>query len=256
MVDSSIGELLLSMAVLFGATYLLAGFFQRLRIPAILGALFVAMAARYTPLGKALLSAPLYGHFDFLAQVGAMFLLFYIGTQIDIKKMKTMGSDIVWCTALNTMIPFLLGMAVMFGLGYGPMLAIVIGLTRMPTAEAVVVPILDDFNLIRSRVGALIVGVGTLDDVIEVFLVVIVSIWIGKKAMTINGEPWGLVLPLVLSLVLFVFAVWLSRRWLISWLARWLPSKPQNLIMLSVLVLFGFGGGTEYGHMGMLIGAI
>ena len=34
-------------------------------------------------------------------------------------------------------------------LGYGWLMALVIGLTHMPTAEAVIVPILDEFKLIR-----------------------------------------------------------------------------------------------------------
>jgi len=54
---------------------------------------------------------------------------------------------------LNTTVPFLMGMGVMLALGYGWLMAFVIGLTRMPTAEAVIVPILDEFKLIRTRVG-------------------------------------------------------------------------------------------------------
>ena len=38
-----VGELLLHLAVLFALTYLLAGFLARVRIPAILGALLVAL---------------------------------------------------------------------------------------------------------------------------------------------------------------------------------------------------------------------
>jgi len=44
------GELLL-LAILFGLTYALGGLLEKLRIPVILGALFVTMAAHYTPIG-------------------------------------------------------------------------------------------------------------------------------------------------------------------------------------------------------------
>jgi hypothetical protein len=94
--------------------------------------------------------------------------------------MKDQSGDIVWLTALNTIVPFLLGMAVMLALGYGWLLALVIGLTRMPATEAVIVPILDEFKLIRTRVGEFIIGAGVLDDVIEVILVAFVSVWIGE----------------------------------------------------------------------------
>ena len=73
-----VGEILLDLALLFGLVSLLAGLLVRVRIPGILGALLVAMAARGTPLGTRLLSPEVYGTFTFLAQLGVLFLLFFI----------------------------------------------------------------------------------------------------------------------------------------------------------------------------------
>lgn len=162
MVETHIGELLLYLALLFALTYMLAGLLERIRIPGILAALFVAMAVRYMPLGGHLLSPEFHLPLSFLADLGVLFLLFFIGLQIDLKEMRDQSGEIIWLTLLNTSVPFLFGMAVMLALGYGWLMAFVIGLTRMPTAEAVIVPILDEFKLIRSRVGELIIGAGVL----------------------------------------------------------------------------------------------
>ena len=43
--ELQVGELLLDLALLFALTYLLAGLLERRRIPGILAALFIAMAA-------------------------------------------------------------------------------------------------------------------------------------------------------------------------------------------------------------------
>ncbi len=254
-----VGKLLLALTLLLGASYLLAAVLTRLRIPGILGALVVAMAAHYSPLNGLLLGPDLYPVFGFLANLGVLFLLFFIGLQIDMGEMRKLSRDIVWLTVLNTSFPFLLGMLVMLAMGYGWMLAFVIGLTRMPTAEAVIVPILDEFNLIRTRVGRFIVGTGVLDDVIEVFLIAFVSVWIGEKAASstamgnlIEDE----VLRLVAIVALFLIAALISYRWLAPWLSRLLPRRPRNLTLLSMLVVFGFGGFAEYGELGMVIGAI
>ena len=56
MIETHIGEFLLFLALLFALTYMLAGLLERIRIPGILAALFVAMAVHYTPLGGRLLS--------------------------------------------------------------------------------------------------------------------------------------------------------------------------------------------------------
>lgn len=252
MTEFRVGELLLELALLFAFTYLLAGLLERKRIPGILAALFVAMAVRYVPLGERLLSPEFHVPLSFLADLGVLFLLFFIGLQIDLKEMREQSGDIVWLTVLNTTVPFLLGMAVMLVLGYGWLLAFVIGLTRMPTAEAVIVPILDEFKLIHTRVGEFIIGAGVLDDVIEVFLVALVSVWIGEKAGDVGGNITGI----LTGALAFILLAWLGYRWLIALLAHWLPRRPRNLMLLSVFILFGFGGLSEYSSLGMVVGAI
>lgn len=252
MTELQLGELLLDLALLFGATYLLAGLLTRVRIPGILAALIVAMAAHYTPFGDLLLSPEFNIPLNFLAQLGVLFLLFFIGLQIDPAEMRNSSSDIIWLTILNTIVPFFFGVCVMLALGYGWMLAFVIGMTRMPTAEAVIVPILDEFQLIRTRVGTFIIGAGVLDDVIEVFLVAFVSVWIGEK----TGEATGGLSAVMVGSAFFILLAWINYRWLIDLLVRWLPRRPRNLLLLSMVVLFGFGGFSQYVELGMVVGAI
>ena len=78
MVETPIGELLLALALLFALTYLLAGLLERARIPGFLAALFVALAVHHTPLGGCLLSPGFYVPLMFLAELGVLFLLFFI----------------------------------------------------------------------------------------------------------------------------------------------------------------------------------
>ena len=250
--ELKIGELLLNIALLFISTYLLAGLLTRIRIPGILAALIIAMAMHYTPFGDRLLSPDFKIPLSFLAQLGVLFLLFFIGLQIDPEEMRKSSGDIVWLTILNTIMPFLFGVAVMLALGYGWLLAFVIGMTRMPTAEAVIVPILDEFQLIRTRVGTFILGAGVLDDVIEVFLVAFVSVWIGEKAGGGENDIFGI----LIGSTAFILLAWISYRWLIRWLTIWLPRRPRNLLLLCMVILFGFGGLSEYIKLGMVVGAI
>lgn len=256
MTGTQLGEILLELSILFGTTFFLARPLTRLRIPGILGALFVAMGAHYTPIGSRLLSPDLYPSLDFLAQLGVMFLLFYIGMEIDLKEMRRSGKDIILCTVTNTVTPFLLGIAVMLAMGYDLLISFVIGLTLMPTAEAVIVPMLDEFKLIRTRVGQFIVGVGTLDDVIEVFIVALVSIWIGEKAavgaVSLESEFTGI----LLTITIFIALTFFCYRWIIPYLRNWLPDTPVNLILLSMFVMFALSGVAEFGGLGMVVGSI
>ena len=256
MSEQIFGQFLLLIALLFGITYLLAGFFERLNIPGILAALFVAMGIHYTPIGTLLSSGEIYVMFTELADLGVLFLLFFIGLQIDMKEMSAQSSNIILATVLNTLMPFLLGVAVMRYLGYDWMISFVVGLTRMPTAEAVIVPILDEFKLIRTKVGSYIVGAGVLDDVIEVFLIALVSLWIGEQSGMSITRTEGSILMMLFNVALFVVAAWVVRKWVLVPLSSWLKMRVSNLIFLTMIVLFVFGGFAEYTDLGLVVGAI
>ncbi len=251
--EFELGELLLSLSLVFALTYALGYFLSQFRIPSILAALFVGMALSYTSFSPLIHSVPAFeSTFSFLANLGVLFLLFYIGLQIDLREMKRSSSDIVWLTLLNTVIPFVFGVAAMLLYGYGWAIALVIGMTRMPTAEAVIVPILDEFNMVKSRVGMFIIGAGVLDDIIEVVLVGIVSVWIGSEA----GGAHGSVVGLLSGIAAFGFISWLFYIWIPRITQEWEPKTLSALMLFSLIILFGFGGFGEYVELGMVVGAI
>jgi len=251
--EIELGELLLSLSLVFALTYGLGYFLSRFRIPSILAALFVGMALSYTPFSTFVhTTAAFESTFTFLSNLGVLFLLFYIGLQIELGEMKKSSSDIIWLTVLNTIIPFFFGVVAMLLYGYGWAIALVIGMTRMPTAEAVIVPILDEFKMIKTRVGTFIIGAGVLDDIIEVVLVGIVSIWIGSK----TGESHGGIAGLLAGIFAFMLVSWIFYRWMPRIMQQWKPKNLNALMIFSLVILFGFGGFGEYVELGMVIGAI
>ena len=251
--EIELGELLLSLSLVFALTYTLGYFLSKFRVPSILAALFVGMALSYTPFFPFVHSVTAFETtFSFLADLGVLFLLFYIGLQIELKEMKKSSSDIIWLTVLNTIIPFIFGVVAMLIYGYGWAVALVIGMTRMPTAEAVIVPILDEFKMIKTRVGTFIIGAGVLDDIIEVILVGIVSIWIGSK----TGQSHGGVAGLFAGIFAFMLISWIFYRWMPRIMQKWEPESLSALMIFSLIILFGFGGFGEYVELGMVVGAI
>lgn len=251
--EVELGELLLSLSFIFVLTYTFGYLLSRFRIPGILAALFVGMALSYTPFAAFVHSiAAFESTFSFLADLGVLFLLFYIGLQIELGEMKKSSSEIIWLTVLNTIFPFFFGVAAMLLYGYGWAIALVIGMTRMPTAEAVIVPILDEFKMIKTRVGTFIIGAGVLDDIIEVVLVGIVSVWIGMK----SGQSHGGVIGLLAGIFVFMLISWALYRWIPQMMKKWEPENLNALMLFSLVILFGFGGFGEYVELGMVVGAI
>lgn len=251
--EIELGELLLSLSLVFALTYILGYLLSKVRIPSILAALFVGIALSYTPFLAFIHSVPTFENtFSFLSNLGVLFLLFYIGLQIELNEMKKSSSDIIWLTVLNTMIPFVFGVVAMLLYGYGWAIALVIGMTRMPTAEAVIVPILDEFKMIKTRVGTFIIGAGVLDDIIEVVLVGVVSVWIGSK----TGQSHGGITGLFVGIFAFMLISWIFYRWMPRIMQKRKPENLSALMIFSLVILFGFGGFGEYVELGMVVGAI
>jgi Ca2+-transporting ATPase len=137
------------------------------------------MSANHLPVTYILHTDSFKHSFSLLANIGVIFLLFFIGLQIDLEKMKKLGRSITIAMILNAVGPFLLGTALMRMMGYEWLISLMMGIALMPTAEAVIVPLLDRFGLTETRTGRYIIGVGVLDDVIEVMMVIGASLWIG-----------------------------------------------------------------------------
>jgi len=213
--EGTLGSLLMVSAVLFAATFLIGTPLKRLHIPMLVSALFVGMIVPYTPL-QVYLQTPSFPHsFSLLADIGVIFLLFFIGLEIDLEKMRKQGREITLAMFLNAIGPFLLGTAFMRLVGYDWLMSGIMGIALMPTAEAVIVPLLDKFGLIHTRTGRYIIGVGVLDDIIEVMMVIAASLWIGEhEGTTLKG---GTVLTQTLvDLGLFFLFVFLLYRWIVT----------------------------------------
>jgi len=94
-----------------------------------------------------------------------------------------------------------------------------------------------------------------LDDVIEVFLIAFVSVWIGERAGGAAGTEREIG-HVLLGLAVFAGVAFAGYRWILPTISRWLPRTPRNLILLAVLVLFGLGGFSEFAGLGIVVGAI
>lgn len=251
---STLAKFLLVLSALLALTLLVSAVLQRVRIPSMIAALLVGVGARYTPMAHTL-SVPADGDlFGVFAQLGVLFLLFFVGLQIDMRDVRQSGREVLLLTISSTSVPFLLGLVVMLALGYDAVTAVVIGMSLMPTAEVVVVPILDEFGVLHTRVGQLIVSAGTLDDVVEVALVAVVSVWLGSKVAGATASV--LLASAAAGIVVLVGLGWIGSRWLLPRLVRWMPNEAHHLVMVSMCVVLGFVGVATLAGLGPLIGAI
>jgi Kef-type K+ transport system membrane component KefB len=133
--------------------------------------------------------------FNVLSTMGMLFLLFMIGFNLEIGQMKRFGTHILKGAILIVGLEASVVGAILFFLfpdqiGNSPLVAIVVALSFATVGEAVLLPILAKFNLLKTQCGQLTLGIGTLDDILEVLtLIMIPFLPILLPTLNIQGFP-------------------------------------------------------------------
>jgi Kef-type K+ transport system membrane component KefB len=117
--------------------------------------------------------------FNVLSTMGMLFLLFMIGFNLEIGQMKRFGKHIVKGAILIVGLEACVAGALFYfvfpaEVGNSPLVAIVVALSFATVGEAVLLPILAKFQILKTNFGQLTLGIGTLDDVLEVLTLILI----------------------------------------------------------------------------------
>jgi Kef-type K+ transport system membrane component KefB len=180
--------------------------------------------------------------FDFLAQMGMYFLLFMIGLEFDLNKLKESGKFIIKSTFFIILLEGLVGtLLIHFVFGYEWFIAFVVSLSFATVGEAILIPILDEFKIVNTKLGQSILGIGTLDDIIELISLILV-VFLMKNSTThfdIFSVLGALSILFALSFGLNVFKK--MRR-------RFTHFSVDILFLFSLFIFFLFLGIGEFAH--------
>ena len=158
--------------------------------------------------------------FNVLSTMGMLFLLFMIGFNLEIGQMKRFGKHILKGAILIIGLEAVVVGALLFFLfpaqiGGSPLVAIVVALSFATVGEAVLLPILAKFNLLKTKFGQLTLGIGTLDDILEVLtLIMIPFLPIFLPTLQIQGfpDPTFVILDLIGIFVLTIILVKIASK--------------------------------------------
>lgn len=116
-----------------------------------------------------------------LENIGMFFLLFLIGFNLEFKKIGRMKKHVL-ASALSIVafeglfVSLVLHFLFPTTVSYSYLIAIITGLSFATVGEAVLLPILAEFKIIKTTFGQLTLSIGTIDDIIEVLMLTLVTI--------------------------------------------------------------------------------
>ena len=212
--------------------FLVGKLLEKIRIPWIFSSLLLGLfLAIYNPFTSITSSQS----FSFLAQLGMYFLLFIIGFEINVKSFKKTGNFILKATFFIILLEAIFGtLLIHFIFNYSWLISSLVALSFATVGEAILIPILDEFKIINTKIGQSIIGIGTLDDIIEILLLILVSILIGVGV----HSGINILITFLFLIALGILAVGLTKLKKENKEFRFLPIETLFLFVLFVLFLF------------------
>lgn len=238
-------------AVVLGTAFLFNELFKKLNLPPVVGQILGGLILGI-PLLRAFIfqSSQATGIVDLLAVLGILFLLLLVGLEIDLEKIRQSSKEAVLISLSAAIVPLILGFLFLRLLGYSVIASLVFGGALSVTAEGTTVKVLMDANALNTKLGAITVSAGAIDDIFEVLFLSLVTI------VGFGGSIFQLVyLPvefLVFAAVTFVLFRIVSR------VLQRVERKETDVELFSLVIIFVLvvASLSEALEMGYLLGAI
>ncbi len=225
--------ILLSLILAF--TLFFGRFIEKIRIPWVFAALFLGLLlSLYNPFSETTSSET----FVFLANLGMLFLLFIIGLELDLKELKRQGKFITKLSFSLVLTETFFGslfIHYVFDVDWG--IAILTASSFATVGEAILIPILDEFKITKTKFGQTLLGVGTLDDVVELLTIIAASMVLGRSVGTTTGSILSnFVLLALLFLVPLILQTFQSKVPHLKF------KRVPPLFLFGLIVMFAFVG--------------
>jgi Kef-type K+ transport system membrane component KefB len=107
---------------------------------------------------------------EFIGQVGLVFLMFMAGLETKFSNFRGFRGGLVWLSFINGAVPFVVGLGIALWLGYGWIPALLVGIIFVSSSIAVVIPSLERYNLLHTRLGQSVVMTTVLQDIASLIL--------------------------------------------------------------------------------------
>ena len=220
---------------------------RALKQPTILG--YIATGLIVGPLGLMRLNN--LASIDALAQFGIAFLLFLVGLEIDLNDIKAVGKNVILVGLGQVVLTAALGFGLALGLGFQLLPALYLGITLTFSSTIIVVKILSEKRTLGSLHGKLTVGILLIQDLIALFLLILLSSFSGAGAAA--GIPWAIFGLTLLKAVLALALALAFGRWVAPRLFRSLAGSQEMLFLTSLAWGLGFAALVALPQVGLTL---
>lgn len=224
----------MDLAVILVAAGVITVVFKWLKQPLVLGYILAGFfIGPYFPWFPAITDA---ANIHVWSDIGIVFLMFGLGLEFSIKKLKKVGTTGAITAFTELAIMFLIGSSVGKILGFGSMECTFLGCMLSISSTSIIIKSFDDMKMKQQKFTSTVTAVLVVEDLIAVLLLVVLSTVSVSRSFN-GGELVGQMVKLGFSLVAwFVFGIYLIPTFL-RWMRKYMSE--ETLLILAVGLCFG-----------------
>jgi CPA2 family monovalent cation:H+ antiporter-2 len=221
-------EFLKTLVIIFGVSAFVVFFLQKLKVPSIVG--FLMAGASLGPHGFGFVQEV--REVELLAEVGVILLLFTIGLEISLKKLKRIRSAVLGGGFSQVLLTLLATAAIAYPFLRKLNESLFMGFIVALSSTAIIMKMLLDRAEMDSPHGRLSMGILIFQDLCVVPLMLLIPILAGNQG-SFSGLLWTMVKSAtILFLVIF------SARWLVpNILHQIVHTRSRELFVITVILL-------------------
>ena len=240
--------LLFELILLLALTAAGLALFERMRLPAIAG--FLVVGAVAGPGGLALVPDP--DRVRVLAEIGVIFLLFEIGLELPMSRLRDLGKMGLIAGGAQVAVTVIAVAAGAYFMGLSPASALVMGGLVSMSSTALVIRLLSDEAQIDAPQGRLAVSVLVFQDLAIVPFLLAIPFLAGGGEDSAQGLALSVIRMLAaLALVLFIVRVGVPR--VLNFVAQ--ARSPDLFSLLALLIVLGSAFLAEELGLTLAVGA-
>src|SRR5438094_5706101 len=221
-------QLLRDLAIIFAGSLLVILVFHRLKLPALPG--FIVAGVVLGPNALGLVSDV--HQVESLAEVGVILLLFTIGIEVSLSRLREMGRQVVIGGGAQVLLTVGLGAALAVGLGLAWPVAVLLGFLVALSSTAIVLKGLADKGEIDTPHGRLATGVLIFQDLCVVPMMLVLPYLAGGA-----GEGAGVAWALIKAGLVVAGVLVLARTVVPRALSEIVKTRSRELFLIAVILV-------------------
>ena len=167
-----------------------------------------------------------------IAEFGIAFLLFVVGLEINIKKLKHVGLVASVGGLIQVAAVYFVGFYTASWLGFSYFESLIVGLVLAFSSTMIVIKLLSDKNELDTLHGKIALGILIIQDIIVILVMALISTFGGFNISVVS-------IALAKGLLLF-FIAFLAGRFIFPWVFGFAARTKELLFLSSLTVLFLF----------------